>query len=81
MKSEQRIEAAGPNKIRIFGLCSVTDKEYSVKVGFDDWKDWQSGALVQDAFPYLTADQREYLISGFTPAEWDRTFEDVEDSY
>jgi hypothetical protein len=33
---------------------------------------------VQDAFPQLDADQREFLISGITPEEWDATFGDDE---
>lgn len=30
--------------------------------------------LVQDVFPNLDADQREFLITGITPEEWDATF-------
>jgi len=28
--------------------------------------------LVQDAFPNLNAEQREFLISGITPQEWNK---------
>lgn len=35
---------------------------------------WSDGALAQEAFPDLTADQREFLISGITPEEWDMIF-------
>ncbi len=31
---------------------------------------WQNGVLVQHAMPNLTADQREFVISGVTPEEW-----------
>jgi hypothetical protein len=30
--------------------------------------------LVQDAFPNLDKGQREFLISGITPQEWNETF-------
>jgi hypothetical protein len=30
--------------------------------------------LVQDAFPNLDIGQREFLISGITPQEWNETF-------
>ena len=30
--------------------------------------------LVQDAFPNLDKGQREFLISGITPDEWNETF-------
>jgi hypothetical protein len=35
---------------------------------------YNAGALVQDAFPDLDADGREFLISGITPEEWAETF-------
>jgi len=35
---------------------------------------WQSGNLVQDVFPNLDKDQREFLISGITPEEWQEAF-------
>ena len=34
------------------------------------------GAHIQDAFPNLTADQREFLMTGATPEEWDAIFGD-----
>ena len=35
--------------------------------------------LVQDAFPNLDKGQREFLISGITPDEWNNTFGEDED--
>jgi hypothetical protein len=32
---------------------------------------WQNGTLIQDAMPQASADEREFLISGCTPACWD----------
>lgn len=38
---------------------------------------WKStGMLIQDAFPHLNADEREFLLSGATPEEWDAAFPD-----
>ena len=34
------------------------------------------GALLQDAFPHLNADEREFIKSGITPQEWDNAFEE-----
>ena len=34
----------------------------------------KGGLTVQDAFPFLTADQREFLMSGLTPQEWTALF-------
>jgi len=35
---------------------------------------WHEGALIQDALPDATVDQREFLISGCTPACWESMF-------
>lgn len=35
---------------------------------------YENGALAQRAFPNLTADQREFIISGIVPEEWDKIF-------
>jgi hypothetical protein len=37
---------------------------------------WDNGAYVQDAFPTLNADQREFLMTGITPGEFDKMFEE-----
>ena len=34
------------------------------------------GALLQDAFPQLTADEREFIKTGITAEEWDAVFAD-----
>jgi len=31
---------------------------------------WYSGELIQNAFPHLSSDDREFLISGVTTEEW-----------
>ena len=37
-------------------------------------KMWDEGALVQDAFPFLNADEREFLMTGTPPHVWDAMF-------
>lgn len=32
---------------------------------------WQNGELIQNVFPFLTADEREFLKTGITPDSWD----------
>ena len=32
---------------------------------------WQGGKLIQNVFPHLNADEREFIKTGCTPAEWD----------
>lgn len=48
-------------------------------VNEEDMKRYENGALVQDAFPYLSPGQREFIMTGATPEEWNEVFEDEDD--
>jgi len=37
-------------------------------------KAYKAGAMMQNAFPFLHTDEREFLISGTTPEEWAEMF-------
>ena len=56
-------------------ICPFCGQEEEVPVYAEDYADWENGKLIQDAFPYLSANQRELLISGICPKCWDRMFE------
>lgn len=43
-----------------------------------DYNTWQNGKCVQDAFPYLSADERELLISGICSTCWNEMFDEEE---
>lgn len=44
------------------------------------WYKWQmTGDMVQDAFKELSAEQREFLITGITPHEWNEIFSEPEE--
>tara|TARA_R110002012_G_scaffold118979_1_gene267950 strand:- start:386 stop:556 length:171 start_codon:yes stop_codon:yes gene_type:complete len=47
----------------------------------DQFVAWEKGALIQDAFPNLTPDEREFLKTGITPDEWDAMFGDGGEMY
>lgn len=40
--------------------------------------DYQNGALIQVAFHNLTADEREYILTGITKDEWNDLFSETE---
>lgn len=41
---------------------------------------WLQGeGFAQDMFPQLSADEREFLISGYTPENWATLFDDEDD--
>jgi hypothetical protein len=46
---------------------------------FDRWQLNSLPGLIQHVFPHLTADQREFLMTGVTQEEWDATFKDDEE--
>lgn len=62
------------DKVTIKVTCPKCGKIYKVRVYPEDWEDYQNGKLVQDAFPYLSADERELLISKICPDCWDKLF-------
>ena len=35
---------------------------------------WVAGMLIQDAMPNISVDEREFIMTGSTPEEWDSTF-------
>jgi len=44
---------------------------------FDDcYVAWSEGANIQDAFPMLNQDQREFIKTGLTPEDWLMLFAD-----
>ncbi len=50
-------------------------RSMEIQVTQEQIKAWEDGMLIQDAMPFLTDDEREFLISGMTPQEWDHIFE------
>ena len=47
-----------------------------IDVTFDQLADWRSGTLIQNAMPHLSADEREFIMTGITAEEWNSTFSD-----
>ena len=39
-----------------------------------DWAAFDSGMVIQRAFPFMPAADREFLLTGITGAEWDAEF-------
>ena len=45
--------------------CPLCGKKTRVTVNSNDHEKWQNGTLIQRTFPYLSADEREVLITGY----------------
>lgn len=63
----------------ISGRCTVSDIIYEVSIPLSQYNKWHQGyGTIQDIMPDFTDDQREFLISGLTPAEWNELCEDYD---
>ena len=61
-------------------VCSVTGELYSVTVETARLRRWKELDLyIQDEFYDLTADQREFILTGITPGEFESFFDDEGD--
>lgn len=57
--------------------CWCTKQQPPIMVDPDDYDRWQkNGELIQNAMPYLTADEREMLISRTCGTCWESMFGD-----
>jgi hypothetical protein len=59
---------------KVTGNCKFTGEEYSVTVPTAGLQEWLDGVHIQDALPGVSADDREFLISGISPKGWKETF-------
>jgi len=67
--------------VKIAGPCYSCGKPVTVPVKAADYERFERGAFVQDCFPYLPLEQREFLISGICGECWASMFspEDEDD--
>ena len=61
--------------------CPFCGRANEIAVNEMDYLDWQDGKLAQDAFPYLSASDREMLITGICPDCWDGIFGNENDHF
>ena len=45
-----------------------------IDVTLEQVASWEQGELVQNAMPNLSADDREFIMTGITPTEWNEMF-------
>lgn len=59
----------------------VTGKESTLDIDITpaQYNAWKKGGLIQNVAPHLSVEDREFLISGITPGEWDSIFPDGEE--
>jgi hypothetical protein len=60
-------------------MCTVNEEIYLVTVDTNKYHRWNYGECVQDVFPELFPEQREFLITSLTPDEWEEVMYFPED--
>lgn len=73
-------ERYGNKHIYVFtGPCLITHKMYSVRVPADELFAWRNGEYIQKALKSVSAEDREFLMTGYSPEGWKQMFYDDED--
>ena len=72
-----RIEHIAENLVRVIQVSPISGNintmELPIRQGQIEYRQ-ASGELVQNVFPHLNADEREFLMTGITPEEWSTAF-------
>jgi len=66
-------------KITRTSMFSGVERTLDLSITEEQLSAWKSGTLCQDAFPQLSADDREFIMTGVTAQEWSDEFGDEED--
>ena len=66
-------------KVAVRGPCYQCGNPQEVIVDDAALRKFRAGSFAQDCFPTLSADQREFLISGICPTCWAAMFPPYED--
>ncbi len=61
-------------KITRISPFSGNTNSMEIEVTQEQLSSWESGVLIQNAMPNLSADEREFIMTGITPEEWDSAF-------
>jgi len=64
-KGKKMIALAHPRNMRLAMSCLKCGDIVRIDVNAYDLEKWFQGEYIQDAMPYLNADEREILISGY----------------
>ena len=56
--------------------CPFCSRKSTIQVDDLAYELWKNGKLAQHAFPSLTPDQREQIMTGICPKCWDDTFKE-----
>ena len=62
-------------------LVSGKTNTMDLPVTKEQVKEWQDGGLIQNVFPDLTPDERDFIKTGITPSEYKQIEQDMNEVY
>jgi hypothetical protein len=62
-------------------IFSAITRVRDLPITQEQYDAWAGGALIQEAMPHLSADDREFLMTGSTPEEWDEYERELEEAF
>ena len=66
--------------MKLTQVCQLNGKTYEMEINCTQEqldagvRAWTSGTLIQNAFPFLNADEREFIMTGTPPHVWEEMF-------
>lgn len=53
-------------------ISPFTNKKHTIDINISEeqYQKWCNGELIQNAMPNISADEREFIMTGITPDEW-----------
>jgi hypothetical protein len=66
--------------MKITKISQLSGKEHTIELDVDQYQmirienRFHSKELIQNIVPHLSMDEREFLMTGITPEEWNNTF-------
>lgn len=61
-------------KIRRISAITGVERTKDIPLNPDDWVKYKMGYNLDDALPYLSDADRDFILSGITPEEWKVAF-------
>lgn len=58
-------------KITRISILTGIRRDREINVTTEQIAAWRGGMLIQNAMPDLTEDEREFIMTGITPEEWE----------
>ena len=74
MNKETQDKMRARPTIRFHRTSPYTGKSgfMDLPINLDEVRGWQEGELIQNVWPFLTDDEREFIFSGYQPGEFEK---------